>query len=102
MTGPAAAGAARAQCYDAWFESPWGRYAWRIETGAVLAALGPLPGRPVACIGCGTGRLLGILTSRGAQAAGVDTDPEMLTLAAGRGAVALADGHRLPLADASV
>jgi hypothetical protein len=32
MTGPAAAGAARAQRYDEWFESPSGRYAWRIET----------------------------------------------------------------------
>ncbi|HUY51166.1 MAG TPA: class I SAM-dependent methyltransferase [Streptosporangiaceae bacterium] len=102
MTGPSAAGAARARRYDAWFESPWGRYAWRIEAGAVLAALGPLPGRRVADIGCGTGRLLAILTSHGAKAAGVDADAAALTLAAARGTVARADAHRLPLADASM
>jgi SAM-dependent methyltransferase len=88
--------------YDAWFDSRWGRYAWRIETRAVLAALGPLPGRRIADVGCGTGRLLGILTSRGASAVGIDTDPAMLTFAAARGPVARADAHRLPFADASV
>jgi SAM-dependent methyltransferase len=101
MTGPAT-GAAPALRYDAWFDSPWGRYAWRIETSAVLAALGPLPRRRIADIGCGTGRLLRILTSRGASAVGVDTDPAMLTLAATRGTVARADAHRLPLADGSM
>jgi hypothetical protein len=44
MTGLAATGAAPAVRYDAWFDSPWGRYAWRIETAAVLAALSPCPG----------------------------------------------------------
>lgn len=68
----------------------------------MLAALGPLDGRRVADIGCGTGRLLDILTSHGARAVGIDTDPGMLTLAATRGLVARTDGHRLPLADASV
>jgi SAM-dependent methyltransferase len=102
MTWPAVAGAARALRYDAWFESPWGRYAWRIETSAVLSALGLLGGRRVADIGCGTGRLLGVLTSHGATALGIDTDPGMLALAATRGRVARADAHRLPLADASI
>ncbi|HCU96103.1 MAG TPA: SAM-dependent methyltransferase [Actinobacteria bacterium] len=101
MTGPAT-GAAPAARYDAWFDNPWGRYAWRIETSAVLTALGPLPGRRIADIGCGTGRLQRILTSRGASAVGVDTDPAMLTLAATRGTVARADAHRLPLADGSM
>ena len=85
MTQPASARSAPALGYDAWFESRWGRYAWRIETSAVLAALGPLAGRRVADIGCGTGRLLGILTSHGAQAVGIDADPGMLALAAARG-----------------
>ena len=87
MTGPAAAAAARALRYDAWFDGPWGRYAWRVETAAVLAALGPLAGRRVADIGCGTGRLLGSLSSHGAQAVGIDTDPAMLALASTRGRV---------------
>ncbi len=102
MTGPAGPGSTPALRYDAWSDSPWGRYAWRIETRAVLAALGPLAGRRVADIGCGTGRLLGILTSHGARAAGIDTDPGMLTLAATRGPVARADAHRLPFAEASM
>jgi SAM-dependent methyltransferase len=102
MTWPADAGASPALRYDAWFDSPWGRYAWRIETGIVLGALGPLAGRRVADIGCGTGRLLGILTSSGAAALGIDIDPGMLALAATRGPVARADANRLPLADASM
>ncbi|HUY51879.1 MAG TPA: class I SAM-dependent methyltransferase [Streptosporangiaceae bacterium] len=102
MTGLAATGAAPAVRYDAWFDSHWGRYAWRIETAAVLAALGPLPGRRIADIGCGTGRLLGSLTRRGASVVGIDADPAMLALAATRGPVARADAHRLPLAGASM
>jgi SAM-dependent methyltransferase len=100
--GPAAPGATQAQRYDAWFDSPWGRYAWRTETRAVLGALGPLSGRRVADIGCGTGRLLHALTGRGARTVGIDTDPGMLALAVTRGQVARADAHRLPLADASM
>jgi len=83
MTWPAA-GATPAAHYDAWFDGPWGRHAWRVETAAVLAALGPLAARRVADIGCGTGRLLGSLTRHGAQAVGVDGDPAMLALAATR------------------
>lgn len=102
MTQPAAEGPALALRYDAWFDSPWGRYAWRIETRAVLDGLGPLTGRRVADVGCGTGRLLRILTSNGAKAVGLDADPAMLTLAAARGPAARADAHQLPLADASM
>lgn len=102
MSQRAAAGAAPALRYDAWFESPWGRYAWRIETAAVLRALGPLDGRRVADIGCGTGRLLGALTGRGASVVGIDTDPAVLTLAATRALVFRADANRLPLASASM
>ena len=99
--GTATTGPAPARRYDAWFESPWGRFAWRIETQAVLAALGPIEGRTVADIGCGTGRLLEILARHGATALGIDSDPGMLTVAAARGPTARADAHQLPLADAS-
>ena len=51
MTGSAVPGSGPALRYDAWFESAWGRFAWRIETSAVLAAPGPLAGRRVADIG---------------------------------------------------
>ena len=68
----------------------------------VLPALFPLAGRRVAGIGCGTGRLLGVLTSHGGWAVGIDTDPGMLTIAGTRGVVARADAHRLPFAEASL
>ena len=51
MTGSAVPGSGPALRYDAWFESAWGRFAWRIETSAVLAAPGPLAGRRGADIG---------------------------------------------------
>ncbi len=98
--GPA--GGSRADRYDAWFASRWGRYAWAIETRAVLAALGPPAGRKVADVGCGTGQLLTVLAAPGADAVGIDSDPAMLGLAARRGPVLRADAHRLPLAGASL
>ena len=99
MTGTAAPVTDRARRYDAWFDGRWGRYAWRIESEAVLAALGSVGGRTVADIGCGTGRLLQMLVSLGARAVGIDSDPGVLALAATRGQVIRADAHRLPLAD---
>ncbi|HSK22758.1 MAG TPA: hypothetical protein VK906_06265 [Egicoccus sp.] len=42
--------------YDAWFDAPWGRYASQVERQALLDALGPLDGRELVDIGCGTGR----------------------------------------------
>jgi SAM-dependent methyltransferase len=98
----AAPAASRARDYDAWFTSSWGRYAWAIETKAILAEVAPLTGRHVADVGCGTGRLLAALARGGAEAIGIDIDPWMLALAAGRGTVIRADAHRLPLADSSV
>lgn len=100
--GTATAGSATARGYDAWFDSPWGRYAWRIEVQALLAALGPLPGRTVADIGCGTGRFLQILARHGATVIGIDSDPRMLAIAATRGPAVRGDAHQLPLAGNSV
>lgn len=96
--------AAAAERYDAWFGSPWGRYAWRVESAAVLDAFGAVTGRRVVDVGCGTGRLLAQLTAAGAVVVGVDSDPAMLAVAAtrSRGRLVCADAQRLPLADASV
>jgi len=101
VPGSAAQAATRARDYDAWFASSWGRYAWAIETRAIQAEVAPLTGRRIADVGCGTGRLLPALARGGAEAVGIDVDPAMLALAAGRGPVIRADAHRLPLADAS-
>ena len=84
VPGSAASAAARARRCDALFASPWGRYAWKIEAGVVLAELAPADGRRATDIGCGIGRFLPALASHGADALGVDIDPAMLALAAGR------------------
>lgn len=84
--------------YDAWFESPWGRYASAVEATAVVSALGRLPGRRVVDVGCGTGRLLSVLAEGGASAVGCDAEPSMLTVAKGRADVPLVqcDAASLP------
>ncbi|HUZ10275.1 MAG TPA: class I SAM-dependent methyltransferase [Acidimicrobiales bacterium] len=80
------------EAYDAWYERPWGGYASAVETGAVLAATGPLAGRRVLDAGCGTGRLLASLAAGGAGAVGVDLSPTMLAVAARRTGAPLVRG----------
>lgn len=90
---------AQAERYDRWFDEPWGRYASAVEARAVLAAAGPLAGRTVAEVGCGTGRLTGVLASEAALVVGIDPDRAMLAVAARRTGVPLVagDGHDLPV-----
>ena len=88
--------------YDAWFEQPWGAHAFRVERDALLAALGPLEGRRLLDVGCGTGRFTAAFEAAGAQVVGVDRDPGMVALAAQRTRSArllVADAHQLPLED---
>jgi SAM-dependent methyltransferase len=95
---------AAARRYDTWFDGRWGSFAWRVEAAALLRALGPLAGRTVVEVGCGTGRLAALLADRGAVVVGVDADPAMLAVAATRAPRRLlcADAGRLPLSDAGV
>jgi ubiquinone/menaquinone biosynthesis C-methylase UbiE len=89
--------------YDRWFEQPWGRHAFSVERDALLAALGPLKGRELLELGCGTGRFTAAFESAGAEVTGVDNDPVMLALAATRTDAALlrADAHALPMSEDS-
>ncbi|MEQ0559597.1 methyltransferase domain-containing protein [Amycolatopsis sp. NEAU-NG30] len=62
-------------------------------------------GDVVVDVGCGSGRAVGELAARGARAIGVDADPAMVQLAAGRwpaGEFRVADATALPLDDGSV
>jgi SAM-dependent methyltransferase len=95
---------AAARRYDAWFDGRWGRFAWRVESAAVLRALGPVDGRSVVEVGCGTGRLAARLAAHGGRVVGVDADPAMLAVAATciPGRLLCADAGRLPLPDAAV
>lgn len=89
--------------YDAWFDAPWGRYASQVERQALLDAVGPLTGRQLLDVGCGTGRFTATFEQAGAQVTGVDRDPGMLTIAASRmtGTLIEADGHALPFPSAA-
>jgi SAM-dependent methyltransferase len=93
-----------AATYDRWFDSPWGRYSFDIESGAVLEAVGPLSSDlRVLDVGCGTGRLTSRLEASGATVVGLDLDPAMLVVAATRtrGRLILGDAHRIPVGDAT-
>jgi SAM-dependent methyltransferase len=99
-TPPARWSSAAAADYDAWFQTPWGRHAFAVESAAVLRAAGALDGARVLDVGCGTGRFTGALEQAGAMVVGVDLDPGMLIVAAANhgGPRLVADAHRLPFA----
>lgn len=90
-----------AERYDRWFERPWGHHAFAVERDALLSALGPLDGRELLELGCGTGRFTAAFEDAGARVTGVDNDPAMLALAATRidASLLLTDAHALPLPD---
>jgi SAM-dependent methyltransferase len=73
-----------ALAYDRWFERPWGRYAFRVESSALMRASGVVEERRVLDVGCGTGRFTLELQQRGAKVIGLDRDPDMLGVAARR------------------
>lgn len=93
-----------ARAYDRWFQTPWGRYTFALERAALERAAGPLQGRLVVDVGCGTGRFTQALQQQGACTIGVDLDPDMLIVAAERtaGPWLVADAARLPLLDHAV
>lgn len=89
-----------AEAYDAWFGSPWGRYAWGVESRLLHAALGGAEQGLVLDVGCGTGRSSALLRGPGTHVVGIDPDPGMLSLALPRvDAALLAEGERLPFRD---
>lgn len=93
-----------AATYDRWFDSPWGRYAFNVEVGVVLEAIGPLAGSVhVLDAGCGTGRFTARLEASGASVVGLDIDPAMLDLAATRmqGLLILGNAAGIPVPDGS-
>jgi ubiquinone/menaquinone biosynthesis C-methylase UbiE len=76
--------AERAPAYDRWFDEPWGRFAFAVESRALLSAMGLVEGEAVLDAGCGSGRFTGVLAEQAALAVGVDADPAMLRIAASR------------------
>lgn len=86
---------ARASLFD--FQQP------HIDLQAeALEVLGPLDGRMVADVGCGSGRYLDALRDAGARVVGVDLSVGMLAGVPDAPALIAADAQALPLIDASL
>jgi len=70
-----------AKKYDAWFKTPFGTYANRLEKRLVFRYLGPVMGKKILDLGCGTGNYSLELARRGATVTAIDPSREMLALA---------------------
>ncbi|MEF8779313.1 MAG: methyltransferase domain-containing protein [Haloferacaceae archaeon] len=68
-----------AQEYDDKRFSGGGRLIDRREKRAVLSALGPIEGRDILEVACGTGRFTVMLADQGADVIGLDISPAMLS-----------------------
>lgn len=85
-----------ASAYDAWYETPLGAAAHRIELALVAELARPKEGERALDVGCGTGIYTAWLSGQGLAVTGVDRDPAMVAAA-----VTKAPGARLLEADAT-
>jgi SAM-dependent methyltransferase len=91
-----------AAAYDAWYETPLGAAAHRIEFALVADAARPRPGERALDAGCGTGIYTEWLAGLGLSVTGLDRDPAMLAAARRKAPGArLVEGdvRHLPFAD---
>ncbi|MER3437397.1 MAG: ubiquinone biosynthesis protein UbiE [Chloroflexota bacterium] len=70
-----------ARRYDAWYETPVGAWADRLESEAILRLLALQPGERLLDLGTGTGRYAVAAAARGARVVGVDASRAMLSVA---------------------
>ncbi|MCL4745277.1 MAG: methyltransferase domain-containing protein [Burkholderiaceae bacterium] len=91
--------------YDAWYDTPRGRWIGNAEYGLIRSLLDPRPGDRVLDVGCGTGWFTRRVADDGAQVVGLDRDAEALAFARRHGAGGTSyvhgDATALPFADAS-
>lgn len=89
--------------YDAWYDSPRGRWIGELEYQLLLGQLKPRPGDHVLDVGCGTGWFTRRFAAiPGLHVTGVDLDTEALAFARSRDARATytaADARALPFAN---
>lgn len=64
--------------YDAWYDTPRGRWIGETESALLLRMLEAKPGDTVLDVGCGTGWFTRRLASAGLAGTGLDPDPTML------------------------
>lgn len=67
--------------YDAWYTTPVGAWADRLEAEAIFRLLALQPGERLLDLGTGTGRYAVEAAARGAGVVGVDASPAMLAVA---------------------
>ena len=91
-----------AVAYDRWFDSAWGRYAFEVERVVLERVVGPLDGRRILDVGCGTGRFTAAMEQHAGSVVALDFDPAMLAVAAQhvKAPLFVADGACLPFGDA--
>lgn len=70
-----------AKQYDAWYSTPFGKYADKLEKEMIFEFLGNVEGKKILDAGCGTGNYTIELAKRGAIAVGLDSSIEMLKTA---------------------
>ena len=88
--------------YEAWFDTPAGRRADRLEKAALARVLAPLePPGTLLEVGCGTGHFARWLAARGWRVSGLDHSAPMLAEARARGGppAVLGDAAALPFPD---
>jgi len=93
------------QDYDAWYDSPRGRWIGATEFALLRRHLDLQPGQQVLDVGCGTGWFTRQLARAGLQMTGLDLDEHMLAVAREKSPQGIhwlqGDAARLPFADRS-
>lgn len=90
--------------YDAWYETPFGRHADRLEKNLISKLLPEVDRKLILDVGCGTGKYSIMLAGMGAYVVGVDAQLPMVAVAKERSKklrldleVVFADAGTLPL-----
>lgn len=95
----------RAADYDAWYDTPRGRWIGETEFGLAARLLAASPGDSLLDVGCGTGWFTRRFARERLRVTGLDADPEWLGYARAHSDPDIrwieGDARRLPFADAA-
>ena len=66
--------------YDAWYDSPYGRWTGNAEFELLCSHLNTTPGTSLLDVGCGTGWFTRRLAAAGLEVTGLDVDAPMCSI----------------------